>query len=58
MGFGGVGMSGMGSYHGYESFRTFSHRKSIVKKANWLDIPLRYHPYTDKKLKIIRKFLN
>ncbi|WP_066714349.1 aldehyde dehydrogenase [Clostridium sp. Marseille-P299] len=57
MGFGGVGMSGMGSYHGYESFRTFSHRKSIVKKANWLDIPLRYHPYTDMKLKLIRKFL-
>lgn len=58
MGFGGVGMSGMGSYHGYESFRTFSHRKSIVKKSNWLDLPMRYHPYTDEKFKIIRKFLN
>lgn len=57
MGFGGVGASGMGSYHGIESFRTFSHTKSIVKKANWLDLPMRYHPYTEKNLKMIRKFL-
>ncbi|ABX43398.1 aldehyde dehydrogenase [Lachnoclostridium phytofermentans] len=57
MGFGGVGASGMGSYHGFESFRTFSHTKSIVKKANWLDLPMRYHPYTEKNLKMIRKFL-
>ncbi len=57
MGFGGVGASGMGSYHGIESFRTFSHNKSIVKKANWLDLPMRYHPYTEKNLKMIRKFL-
>ena len=57
MGFGGVGASGMGSYHGVESFQTFSHKKSIVKKANWLDLPMRYHPYTEKNLKMVRKFL-
>ena len=53
--FGGVGNSGMGAYHGKLSFNTFSHQKSIVKKANWLDIPLRYAPYKDK-LKTIRFF--
>ncbi len=57
MGFGGVGESGMGSYHGIESFHTFSHRKSIVKKANWLDLSMRYHPYNQKNLTLIRKFL-
>ncbi len=57
MGFGGVGASGMGSYHGIESFRTFSHSKSIVRKANWLDLPMRYHPYTENNLKMVRKFL-
>lgn len=56
LGFGGVGGSGMGSYHGEESFRTFSHQKSIVKKANWIDIPLRYVPYTSKGEKMLRLF--
>jgi aldehyde dehydrogenase (NAD+) len=50
--FGGVGHSGIGAYHGRLSFDTFSHQKGIVKKANWLDIPLRYAPYTDKLVKI------
>ncbi|TPD71320.1 aldehyde dehydrogenase [Flavobacterium microcysteis] len=54
--FGGVGNSGMGAYHGKKSYDTFSHQKSIVKKATWLDIPLRYAPYGNK-LKIIRKLL-
>lgn len=54
--FGGVGHSGIGAYHGRLSFDTFSHKKSIVKKANWLDIPLRYAPYNDK-LKSIKKIL-
>lgn len=45
MAFGGVGESGMGSYHGEESFRTFSHSKGILKKGNLLDIPLRYPPF-------------
>ncbi|MDF2589246.1 MAG: aldehyde dehydrogenase [Anaerocolumna sp.] len=57
MGFGGVGESGMGSYHGNTSFLTFSHRKSIVKKANWIDLPMRYHPYTKRKDKMVRMFL-
>ena len=57
MGFGGVGASGMGSYHGKKSFDTFSHEKSILKKANWLDLPLRYQPYADWKDKAIRMFL-
>jgi len=43
--FGGVGKSGLGAYHGKTSFITFSHKKSIVKKSRWLDIPLRYPPY-------------
>jgi aldehyde dehydrogenase (NAD+) len=46
--FGGVGHSGIGAYHGRMSFDTFSHKKSIVKKANWLDLPMRYAPYKDK----------
>ena len=54
--FGGVGHSGIGAYHGKLSFYTFSHQKSIVKKANWLDLPLRYAPYKDK-LASIKKIL-
>ncbi len=57
MGFGGVGGSGMGSYHGKKSFETFSHEKSIVKKYNWIDMPIRYQPYTKKKEKLLRLFL-
>ena len=45
MGFGGVGESGMGSYHGKVGFDTFSHIKSIVDKKTWLDLPIRYQPY-------------
>lgn len=56
MGFGGVGGSGMGSYHGAESFRTFSHQKSIVKKANWIDIPLRYAPYSRRGERLLHYF--
>lgn len=57
MPFGGVGASGMGSYHGKYSFETFSHYRSIVKKANWLDMPMRYHPYTKRNEKLIRLFM-
>ena len=46
--FGGVGSSGMGSYHGKFSFDTFSHRKSVFYKPFWLDIKLRYAPYAEK----------
>ena len=57
MGFGGVGNSGIGSYHGKKSFETFSHQKSILKKSARIDIPLRYHPATDRKNRLIRMFL-
>ncbi len=55
--FGGVGNSGVGAYHGKLSFDIFSHKKSIVKRANWLDLPMRYAPY-GTKLNWIRKLLN
>ena len=54
--FGGVGHSGVGAYHGKLSFDTFSHKKAIIKKGNWLDISLRYAPY-ENKLGMIRKIL-
>ena len=54
MGFGGVGESGMGAYHGKAGFDAFSHQKSIVDKKTWLDLPMRYQPYTSK---IYRKLL-
>ena len=57
MGFGGVGNSGMGSYHGKKSFDTFSHRKSIVDKSTWMDLPMRYAPYSDLGNKLIRMFM-
>ena len=57
MPFGGVGSSGMGSYHGKKSFDTFTHARSIVKKSTWLDLPMRYHPYSEKKLHLIQKFM-
>ena len=53
--FGGVGHSGIGAYHGKRTFDTFSHKKSIVKKGNWLDLPLRYAPYKGKT-KLIKLF--
>lgn len=55
--FGGVGNSGIGNYHGKYGFDTFSHKKSVVKKATWLEIPLRYAPYKNK-LKLIKKVLH
>lgn len=59
MGFGGVGASGMGSYHGYEGFIAFSHFKSIVDKKTWIDLPMRYQPYKSKFYKsLLRKFLH
>ncbi len=53
--FGGVGESGMGNYHGHAGFETFSHKKSILKKALWLDLPLRYPPYKKIYLSLLRK---
>lgn len=57
MGFGGVGLSGMGSYHGKKSFDTFTHYRSMVRKSTWLDLPFRYFPYTERKLRLIRRVL-
>ena len=57
LGFGGVGQSGMGSYHGKHSFDTFTHYRGIVRKSTWLDLPFRYFPYTQKKFGMIRRFL-
>ena len=57
MGFGGVGESGMGSYHGKVGFDTFSHKKSIVDKKTFLDLPMRYQPYKVFNEKLIRMFL-
>ncbi|AFM42472.1 NAD-dependent aldehyde dehydrogenase [Desulfosporosinus acidiphilus SJ4] len=54
MPFGGVGESGMGSYHGKWSFHTFTHTKSILKKSNLIDIKLRYPPYGNK-LSLLKK---
>ena len=54
--FGGVGPSGIGSYHGQKSFETFTHYKSVFKQSTTVDIPVRYPPYTGK-LKWLKFFL-
>lgn len=54
MPFGGVGNSGMGGYHGKDSFDTFTHRKSIMKKSLMIDIPIRYAPFKNK-LALLKK---
>jgi aldehyde dehydrogenase (NAD+) len=53
--FGGVGESGMGRYHGEFSFQTFSHTKSLMHRSGFLDLAARYAPYTDSKLKFLRR---
>lgn len=55
--FGGVGNSGIGSYHGEQSFKTFSHKKSILKKGNKFNTTMMYPPYNEKQLNLIKKFL-
>ena len=58
MGFGGVGESGMGSYHGKDGFDAFTHYKSVVDKKTWLDLPMRYQPYKSKLYeKLLHLFL-
>ena len=54
--FGGVGNSGIGHYHGEYSFEVFSHSRSVMKKANFIDIPIRYAPYKNK-IKLIKMLL-
>lgn len=56
-GFGGYGESGMGAYHGKAGFDAFTHYKTIVDKKTFIDIPVRYQPYSDKKLRIIKRLM-
>jgi aldehyde dehydrogenase (NAD+) len=53
--FGGVGNSGLGTYHGRLSFDAFSHRRSVVTTPTWLDLPMRYMPY--RLFRIVKKLL-
>ncbi len=57
MGFGGVGKSGMGNYHGENGFKSFSHYKSILDKSTLIEPNLKYYPRTNKKLKLIKLIL-
>lgn len=55
MPFGGIGRSGIGNYHGKATFDAFSHKKSVVKSKKFADISMKYPPFNDKKLKLIKK---
>lgn len=55
--FGGVGESGIGAYHGKNTFETFTHYRSIIKKSTKIDLQTRYAPYTEKQDKLIRRLL-
>ena len=57
MSFGGFNESGLGSYHGKKGFETFSHYKSIVRKRNFIELPMRYQPYSKLNDKLIKTFL-
>lgn len=54
--FGGFAESGLGNYHGRYSFEAFSHTKSMVFRNTWLDIPLKYPPYSKNKLNLLKRF--
>ncbi|MDU1315017.1 MAG: aldehyde dehydrogenase [Clostridium septicum] len=51
--FGGVGSSGLGEYHGKASFDTFSHKKSVIKRGTFFELPIRFAPYGEK-IKILK----
>ena len=55
--FGGVGPSGMGAYHGKYSFDTFTHAKGVLKKSTWIDIPIRYAPYSKSSLDWVKRLM-
>lgn len=57
MPFGGVGSSGIGSYHGKFGFDTFSHKKSIVWSKTMIDLPIRYAPFSPLKFRMLKKIL-
>lgn len=54
--FGGVGESGIGTYHGRAGFLTFSHQRSVLQRPFWLDVPFRYPPYAGK-LGLVKRLL-
>ena len=56
--FGGIGKSGMGSYHGKYSFNEFTYKKSVLTKYNWGELELRFPPYNIKWKKVMRQFSN
>ena len=53
--FGGVGNSGQGGYHGYYGFQNFSNRKSIMNASSNIEVKIKYPPYDDTRLRILRK---
>ena len=55
--FGGVGSSGMGSYHGPHSFEAFSHKKGIMTRSTRIDLPVRYPPYQEKAERMVRRLM-
>jgi aldehyde dehydrogenase (NAD+) len=55
MPFGGVGSSGTGSYHGKAGFDCFTHHKSILNKATWLELPIKYFPHSKTRFKWIKR---
>ncbi|MEM6559590.1 MAG: aldehyde dehydrogenase family protein [Myxococcota bacterium] len=55
--FGGVGESGMGSYHGFHGFEAFSTKRAVMNRATFIDPPLRYPPYSESKLRWIKRLL-
>lgn len=55
--FGGVGASGMGSYHAKFGFDTFSHQKSILRSSGWFDLPLKYPPFHKRSIKTIKRIM-
>ena len=57
MGFGGVGDSGMGNYHGENGFKAFTHYKSILDKPTWIEPNIKYYPRTLGKLKLIKMMM-
>ena len=52
--FGGIGNSGMGSYHGEKTFETFSHYKSVLINNKNFDFSIKYMPYNNKKTKLVK----
>ena len=55
--FGGVGNSGIGSYHGEAGFKSFSHHKSILDKSNLMELSLKYYPHSKRKLAWVQRFM-